>query len=30
MGVELFGRQLRARFPQSPQALSYERGRFDD
>jgi type IV pilus assembly protein PilF len=30
MGVELFGRQLRARFPQSAQALSYERGRFDD
>ncbi len=30
MGVELFGRQLRARFPQSPQALAYERGRFDD
>jgi type IV pilus assembly protein PilF len=30
MGVELFGRQLRARFPQSPQALSYERGRFDE
>jgi type IV pilus assembly protein PilF len=29
-GVELFGRQLRARFPQSAQALAYERGRFDE
>jgi type IV pilus assembly protein PilF len=29
-GVELFGRQLRARFPQSSEALAYERGRFDD
>ena len=29
-GVEDFGSQLRARFPQSPQALALERGRFDD
>jgi type IV pilus assembly protein PilF len=29
-GVELFGRQLRARFPQSPEAQAFERGRFDD
>ena len=25
-----FGRQLRERFPQSPEALQYERGRFDE
>ncbi|MBC7941652.1 MAG: type IV pilus biogenesis/stability protein PilW [Chitinophagaceae bacterium] len=25
-----FGRQLRDRFPQSPEALQFERGRFDD
>ena len=25
-----FGRQLRNRFPQSPEALAFERGRFDD
>ena len=29
-GVELYGRQLRARFPQAPEALAYVRGRFDD
>ena len=29
-GVEEFGRQLRSRFPQSPEALALERGRFDD
>lgn len=29
-GVEDFGRQLRNRFPQAPETLSYERGRFDD
>jgi type IV pilus assembly protein PilF len=29
-GVQDFGRQLRDRFPQSPEALQYERGRFDD
>jgi type IV pilus assembly protein PilF len=29
-GVEDFGRQLRNRFPQSPEALAYERGRFDE
>jgi type IV pilus assembly protein PilF len=29
-GVEQFGRQLRARFPQSPEAQAFERGRFDD
>jgi type IV pilus assembly protein PilF len=29
-GVELFGRQLRARFPQSAQSRSFEQGRFDD
>jgi type IV pilus assembly protein PilF len=29
-GVQTFGRQLRERFPQSPEALQYERGRFDD
>lgn len=29
-GVEEYGRQLRSRFPQSPEAMAYERGRFDD
>jgi type IV pilus assembly protein PilF len=29
-GVEEYGRQLRNRFPQSPEALAYERGRFDE
>lgn len=29
-GVDAFGRQLRNRFPQSAEALAYERGRFDD
>ncbi len=29
-GVQSFGRQLRDRFPQSPEALNYERGRFDE
>jgi type IV pilus assembly protein PilF len=29
-GVQNFGRQLRDRFPQSAEALQYERGRFDD
>lgn len=29
-GVDAFGRQLRNRFPQSSEALAYERGRFDD
>ena len=29
-GVEDFGRQLRNRFPQSPETLAYERGRFDE
>jgi type IV pilus assembly protein PilF len=29
-GVEDYGRQLRARFPQSPEAQSYDRGRLDD
>jgi len=29
-GVREFGEQLRNRFPQSPEALAYERGRFDD
>lgn len=28
--VQSFGRQLRDRFPQSPEALLYERGRFDE
>jgi len=28
--VQSFGRQLLDRFPQSPEALQYERGRFDD
>ena len=30
VGVQSFGRQLRERFPQSPEALQFERGRFDD
>ncbi len=29
-GVQDFGRQLQGRFPQSAEALRYERGRFDD
>jgi type IV pilus assembly protein PilF len=29
-GVEDYGRQLRNRFPQSPEALAFERGRFDE
>ena len=29
-GVEDYGRQLRNRFPQAPETLSYERGRFDE
>jgi type IV pilus assembly protein PilF len=29
-GVDEFGRQLRARFPQSPEAAAYDRGRFDE
>lgn len=29
-GVQSYGRQLRDRFPQSPETLQYERGRFDD
>jgi type IV pilus assembly protein PilF len=29
-GVQNFGRQLRDRFPQSPEALQFERGRFDE
>ena len=29
-GVQDFGRLLRERFPQSPEALQYERGRFDE
>jgi len=28
--VEDFGRQLRGRFPQAPETLAFERGRFDD
>lgn len=28
--AQTFGRQLRDRFPQSPEALQFERGRFDD
>jgi type IV pilus assembly protein PilF len=28
--VEVLGRQLRARFPQSPEARAYDQGRFDD
>lgn len=29
-GLQNMGRQLRERFPQSPEALDYERGRFDE
>jgi type IV pilus assembly protein PilF len=29
-GMQDLGRQLRERFPQSPETLQYERGRFDD
>jgi type IV pilus assembly protein PilF len=29
-GVEEFGRQLRNRFPQAPETVAYERGRFDE
>jgi type IV pilus assembly protein PilF len=29
-GVDAFGRQLRNRFPQSAEALAYDRGRFDE
>jgi type IV pilus assembly protein PilF len=29
-GVEEWGRELRARFPQAPQTLAFERGNFDD
>jgi type IV pilus assembly protein PilF len=29
-GVANYGRQLRTRFPQSPEALAFERGRFND
>lgn len=29
-GAQVLGRQLRDRFPQSPEALLYERGRFND
>ena len=29
-GVEDFGRALRNRFPQAPETLAYERGKFDD
>lgn len=29
-GVDGYGRQLRNRFPQSAEALAYDRGRFDD
>ncbi len=29
-GVDEYGRQLRNRFPQSPEALAYERGRLDE
>ncbi len=29
-GVQEFGRKLQERFPSSPEALQYERGRFDD
>ena len=29
-GVALYGRQLSMRYPQSPEALAFERGRFDD
>ena len=29
-GARDYGRQLRSRFPQSPEALAFDRGRFDD
>lgn len=29
-GLQEYGRQLRDRFPQSPETLQFERGRFDD
>ena len=29
-GVQQWGRQLRERYPQSPEALQFDRGRFDD
>ena len=29
-GVDEYARQLRSRFPQSPEALAYDRGRIDD
>ena len=29
-GARDYGRQLRARFPQSPESIAFERGRFDD
>lgn len=29
-GVEEWGRQMRARFPQAPQTLAFERGQFDE
>ena len=29
-GVDDYGRQLRNRFPQAPETLAYERGRFDE
>ena len=29
-GLQDFGRQLRERFPQSPETLQFERGRFED
>jgi type IV pilus assembly protein PilF len=30
VGVEDYARQLRSRFPQSPEALAYAQGRIDD
>lgn len=30
VGVQEFGKQLRERYPQSPEALAFERGRFDE
>jgi type IV pilus assembly protein PilF len=29
-GAQSYGRQVRERFPQSPEALAFDRGRFDD
>jgi type IV pilus assembly protein PilF len=29
-GVDEFGAQLKSRYPNSPESLAYERGRFDD